>query len=81
MGIDGYRLAPRIQEMGNNPGTFFPGETGGLNVDALGQVRRQLVLARFTTSGPEVLRRIEAAPSRAADDDGDGDAQAAEAAE
>lgn len=80
MGIDGYRLAPRIQEMGNNPGTFFPGETGGLNVDALGQVRRQLVLARFTTSGPEVLRRIEAAPSRAADD-ADGDAQAEEATE
>lgn len=59
MGIDAYRLAPRIGEMGRNPGTFFPGETGGLNVDSLGRIRRQLVLARFTGSGPVVQERIE----------------------
>ncbi len=62
MGIDGYRLAPRISEMGKNPGTFFPGETGGLTVDSLGQIRRQLTLARFTGSGPTMQSRIEAAP-------------------
>ena len=68
MGIDAYRLAPRIDEMGRNPGTFFPGETGGLTVDSLGQVRRQLVLARFTGSGPEVRQRVEAAPPRTGED-------------
>jgi hypothetical protein len=79
MGIDAYRLAPRIDEMGRSPGTFFPGETGGLNVDALGQVRRQLVLARFTGSGPEVSRRIEAAaPAAGAEPEGDGDGDQAE---
>lgn len=67
MGIDGYRLAPRIAEMGDSPGTFFPGETGGLNVDSLGQVRRQLILARFTGSGPEIADTVEAAPARATD--------------
>ncbi|MCF7984410.1 MAG: penicillin-binding protein activator [Thiohalocapsa sp.] len=71
MGIDGYRLAPRIADMGNSPGIFFPGETGGLNVDSLGQVRRQLVLAKFTPSGPEVADTIEAeSASSAAPDAG-----------
>lgn len=51
MGIDAYRLAPRIAEMGRQPGTFFPGETGGLSVDSRGEVRRQLVLAQFTDRG------------------------------
>ena len=62
MGIDGYRLAPRISDMGKNPGTFFPGETGGLTVDSLGQIRRHLTLAQFTGSGPTMQSRIEAAP-------------------
>lgn len=86
MGIDAYRLAPRISDMGRSPGTFFPGETGGLNVDSLGQVRRQLVLARFTPSGPRVQQRIDAAPARAqsdpeadpADDDNGDDLAAAD---
>lgn len=51
MGIDAYRLAPRIDEMGRQPGTFFPGETGGLSVDSRGEVHRQLILARFTAGG------------------------------
>ncbi|TVQ87609.1 MAG: penicillin-binding protein activator [Chromatiaceae bacterium] len=73
MGIDAYRLAPRISEMGRSPGTFFPGETGGLNIDSLGQVRRQLVLARFTPGGPRVQQRIEVRPAPAAADAGDSD--------
>ncbi|MEA3640452.1 MAG: penicillin-binding protein activator [Lamprobacter sp.] len=58
MGIDAYRLAPRVTEMSQQPGTFFPGETGGLSIDARGQVRRQLTLARFTRSGIVTLERI-----------------------
>lgn len=67
MGIDGYRLAPRIAEMGGSPGTFFPGETGGLTVDSVGQVRRQLLLAQFGPGGPEVRAGI----ARATADNGD----------
>jgi hypothetical protein len=67
MGIDGYRLAPRIEEMSANPGAFFPGETGGLTLDALGQVRRQLLLARFTGAGPKVQSAIEAPPTAGGD--------------
>ena len=71
MGIDAYRLAPRSADMGKSPGTFFPGETGGLTVDSLGQLRRQLLLAQFSGSGPKVQERIEAAapaPKRKADE-------------
>ena len=55
--------------MGKNPGTFFPGETGGLTVDSLGQIRRQLLLAQFTGSGPEVRNRMQAAADKADVDD------------
>lgn len=51
MGIDAYRLAPRVTEMQQQPGTFFPGETGGLSINARGEVQRQLTLARFTRAG------------------------------
>ncbi len=74
MGVDAYRLAPRIAVMGANPGTFFPGGTGGLTVDSLGQIRRQLLLAQFTPTGPKVRSTIEGAPPPK---DDDLDAQAA----
>ena len=77
MGIDGYRLAPRIKAMGANPGTFFPGETGGLTLDSLGQIRRQLMLAQFTGSGPKVQSRIEAAPAAKPDADKPADKETA----
>jgi len=70
MGIDAYRLAPRIAEMGRQPGTFFPGETGGLSVDSRGEVRRQLVLAQFSDRGvitPSSLG-AEARPDRGRSD-------------
>jgi hypothetical protein len=51
MGIDAYRLAPHVTEMKQQPGTFFPGETGGLSIDARGRVHRQLTLARFSGAG------------------------------
>ena len=61
MGIDAYRLAPRVIEMSRQPGTFFPGETGGLTIDSRGQVHRKLALARFTRSGvikPATISKI-----------------------
>jgi hypothetical protein len=58
MGIDAYRLAPRAAAMRAQPGTFFPGETGGLSIDARGEVHRQLTLARFTASGVTTPERL-----------------------
>lgn len=58
MGIDAYRLPPRLQESVRNPGLFFPGKTGGLTIDRVGQVRRQLLLVQFTPTGPELRARI-----------------------
>lgn len=64
MGIDAYRLAPRLDALAGNPGASVAGQTGRLSIDALGRVRRQLVLARFTESGPEPVIGI-ATPGRA----------------
>jgi uncharacterized protein len=52
MGIDAYRLAPRLTSLGQHPGAYFAGQTGGLSIDASGRVRRQLELGRFTETGP-----------------------------
>jgi outer membrane PBP1 activator LpoA protein len=68
MGTDAYRLAPRVSEMQRQPGTFFPGETGGLSLNARGEVQRQLTLARFTESGVITPARIEAGTSEPAAD-------------
>ena len=56
MGIDAYGLAPRLTELAKNPGAFHPGQTGGLAIDPLGRITRQLELGQFTASGP---RRAE----------------------
>lgn len=52
MGIDAYRLAPRVSELASRPGAFYPGQTGGLWIDPVGRVQRQLTLGRFTNTGP-----------------------------
>lgn len=51
MGIDAYRLAPRLSALSANRG-YYPGQTGELSVDSRGRIHRQLVLGRFTATGP-----------------------------
>ncbi|NKN33631.1 penicillin-binding protein activator [Marichromatium bheemlicum] len=63
MGIDAYRLAPRMEDLARHPGSLYPGQTGGLSVDASGQIRRRLSLAHFTVDGP---RPVEVEALRAA---------------
>ena len=55
MGIDAYRLTPRLPSLAGSPGAYFPGQTGGLAVDSLGHIRRQLELGRFSESGPRLV--------------------------
>ncbi len=55
MGIDAYRVAPRLKGLANNPGAYYPGQTGGLSVDQVGRIQRQLELGRFTESGPQLV--------------------------
>ncbi len=52
MGIDAYRLAPRLAGLAKDPAATFPGATGTLSLDALGRVQRRLTLAQFTATGP-----------------------------
>jgi uncharacterized protein len=47
MGIDAYRIAPRLPALAKSPGAFYPGQTGGLSIDSLGRIQRQLALGRF----------------------------------
>lgn len=60
MGIDAYRLAPRLKALAADPGASLLGQTGRLSIDALGRVRRGLTLGRFTASGPEVAAGVAA---------------------
>jgi outer membrane PBP1 activator LpoA protein len=52
MGLDAYRLAPRLAYMASHPSAVMKGETGTLRLDALRRVRRELPLARMTATGP-----------------------------
>ena len=65
MGIDAYRLAPRLARLASQPGSTFAGQTGRLSLDAMGRVRRELVLGRFTESGPEPVAGMKKRPRSA----------------
>ncbi len=54
MGVDAYRLAPRLTNLAKNPGAYYPGQTGGLSINSLGRIQRQLELGRFTETGPQL---------------------------
>lgn len=60
MGIDAYRMAPRVARMAAEPSASFPGQTGRLSVDFMGRIKRELQLARFTDEGPVPAKTIEA---------------------
>jgi outer membrane PBP1 activator LpoA protein len=52
MGIDAYRLAPRLAALASRPGTAIEGATGRLSLDAKRRVQRELTLARMDPVGP-----------------------------
>jgi outer membrane PBP1 activator LpoA protein len=52
MGIDAYRIAPRLGWMSEHPKEAIGGETGTLRLDSLRRVRRELPLARMEATGP-----------------------------
>lgn len=54
MGIDAYRLAPRLANLAKNPGAYYPGQTGGLSLNSLGRIQRQLELGYFADTGPRL---------------------------
>jgi len=60
MGIDAYRMAPRVARMAADPKASFPGRTGTLSVDPMGRIRRELALAQFTETGPKAVEEIGA---------------------
>lgn len=59
MGIDAYRLAPRLLALAKNPGGYYPGQIGGLSLDQVGRVQRQLELGCFTSAGVVAAGTVE----------------------
>ena len=51
MGIDAYRLAPRLATLSANRG-YYPGQTGELSIDSRGSLPRHLVLGGLTATRP-----------------------------
>mgnify|MGYP001805948451 FL=1 len=51
MGIDAYRLLPRLTGLAKNLGGYYSGQTGGLSLDQIGRIRRQLQLNCFGSDG------------------------------
>jgi hypothetical protein len=60
MGIDAYRLAPRLADLARRPGATFDGKTGVLSLDAQRQVKRRLTLARIEADGPVAVAAVSA---------------------
>lgn len=52
MGIDAYRLAPRLGWLSQRPDAFMQGKTGTLRLDSERRIHRQLDLARMGEEGP-----------------------------
>lgn len=56
MGIDAYRLAPRLTALANSlMNSTFTGETGLLSIGTQGRVQRRLSLGRFTERGVQAV--------------------------
>jgi outer membrane PBP1 activator LpoA protein len=63
MGIDAYRLAPRLTWLAAHPGASMDGATGRLSLDPQRRVQRELTLARMDGVGPVRMARAGAKPS------------------
>lgn len=64
MGIDAFRLGPRLGWLERNPDAAHQGKTGSLTMDAQRRIRRELTLARMGPSGPS-LTNARGKPDRA----------------
>lgn len=51
MGVDAYRVVPRLTDLAKRPGSFYSGQTGALSLDGAGRVHRQLVIGQFNATG------------------------------
>lgn len=66
MGIDAYRLAPRLGELAARPGATLAGATGTLSLDRRRHVVRRLVLARIEAPAATARAGLEAESPRLA---------------
>jgi uncharacterized protein len=60
MGIDAYRLAPRLTALSRGLRPTFQAATGILSIDTQGRVQRQLALGRFTEDGVQAVAGVSA---------------------
>lgn len=58
MGVDAYHLYPRLPQLRQLPGARVFGATGQLSLDAEGRIERELIWARFSRDGAELLPSV-----------------------
>ncbi|HEY7884272.1 MAG TPA: penicillin-binding protein activator, partial [Cellvibrionaceae bacterium] len=58
MGVDAYHLYPRLPQLHRLGRARLFGATGNLSLNAQGQVKRELIWARFTGNNVELLPAI-----------------------
>lgn len=61
LGLDAYRLMPYLAVLRSNPTETLDGATGVLRIDGTGLISRDLLPARMTGDGIELLNRVPAA--------------------
>ncbi len=47
LGVDAYRLIPRLNELSQYPGTTYDGASGQLSIDGSGHIRRKTITGQF----------------------------------
>ncbi|MCI0400013.1 MAG: penicillin-binding protein activator [Gammaproteobacteria bacterium] len=55
LGIDAYRVIPDLGRLGVHRFARYEGETGSLQIDSEGHIRRQLIWAKFINGEPQLL--------------------------
>jgi len=58
LGIDAYRIAPYLKQLGSGMFSSYHGVTGNLTLDARQQIHRTLRWARFRQGLPELLESV-----------------------
>jgi outer membrane PBP1 activator LpoA protein len=69
LGMDSYRLLAELPRLKEFPSSTYPGNTGNLSLDTLNQVHRELMWARISANGLELLGQPPAANAEAPEPD------------
>lgn len=70
LGIDSFRLYPRLEQLAQLPNSRLPGRTGYLKLNQRGEVERELSLAQFRSGKPQRLPSLDRSMEATVNKDG-----------